>query len=217
MAVIHRTTMTPTKLELLAAWLPGQPWYAATGGAPEPVRAGGFRLDDPEGEVGIDFMVVADASAEPPVAYHVPLTYRGAPLDGAEAGLLGTSEHGVLGKRWIYDATHDPVAVERLLALLRGEAEPQAQSVSDTPDPSVAAVNPAAALPGPAPDAAPRAAHGPQGTEIRVDGLPAVLSVPRVLRPGAPAGGATAVVAGWTLPDGTEQRGVFAALPPGTA
>ncbi|MEU2394922.1 1,4-alpha-glucan branching protein [Streptomyces sp. NPDC007369] len=215
MAVIHRTTMTPTKLELLASWLPGQPWYTATGGAPEPVKAGGFRLDDPEGEVGIEFMVVADASAEPPVAYHVPMTYRGAPLEGAEAGLLGTSEHGVLGTRWLYDATHDPVAVERLLALLRGEAVPQEQSVSGTPDPTVAVENATAALP--APDAALRAVHGPQGTEIHVAGLPAALSVTRVLRPGAPAGGAAAVVAGWTLPDGTEPRGVFAALPPGTA
>ena len=29
MAVIHRTTLSPGKLELLAAWLPSQPWYAA--------------------------------------------------------------------------------------------------------------------------------------------------------------------------------------------
>ena len=27
MAIIHRTTLNPGKLELLAAWLPGQPWY----------------------------------------------------------------------------------------------------------------------------------------------------------------------------------------------
>jgi hypothetical protein len=27
MAIIHRTTMSPGKLELLAAWLPAQPWY----------------------------------------------------------------------------------------------------------------------------------------------------------------------------------------------
>ncbi|MEU5808601.1 1,4-alpha-glucan branching protein [Streptomyces sp. NPDC047718] len=213
MSLIHRTTMTPTKLELLASWLPEQPWYTATGGAPEPVKIGGFRLDDPQGEVGIEFMVVADASAEPPVAYHVPMTYRGAPLAGAEAGLLGTSEHGVLGTRWLYDATHDPVAVERLLALLRGEAEPQAQSVSDTPDPTVAVENAATALPDPGPRADPEPAHGPQGTEVRVAGLPAALSVTRVLRPGTPPDGAAAVVTGWTLPDGTAQRGVFAALP----
>ena len=27
MAIIHNTTMSPGKLELLTAWLPGQPWY----------------------------------------------------------------------------------------------------------------------------------------------------------------------------------------------
>ena len=47
MAVIHHTTLTPSKLELLSAWLPGQPWYRDAGRAPELARAGGFRLDDP--------------------------------------------------------------------------------------------------------------------------------------------------------------------------
>ncbi|MGW2838138.1 maltokinase N-terminal cap-like domain-containing protein [Streptomyces sp. NPDC001493] len=136
MAVIHRTTLNPGKLDLVAAWLPSQPWYAG-GGAPELAKAGGFRLDDPEGEVGIEFMVVADASAGRPVPYHVPVTYRGAPLDGAEAALIGTSEHGVLGTRWVYDGAHDAVLTGRLLALLHGRAEPQAQSESDTLDPTV--------------------------------------------------------------------------------
>jgi Maltokinase N-terminal cap domain len=41
MAVIHDTTMTPGKLELLAAWLPAQPWYRDRGREPELTRAGG--------------------------------------------------------------------------------------------------------------------------------------------------------------------------------
>lgn len=77
MAIIHKTTMNPGKLELLAAWLPAQPWYLPTGSAPDLARAGGFRLDDPEGEVGIEFMVVTDSSGGLPTAYHVPVTYRG--------------------------------------------------------------------------------------------------------------------------------------------
>ncbi|MFF7363346.1 1,4-alpha-glucan branching protein [Streptomyces sp. NPDC008125] len=136
MAFIHRTTMNPGKLDLLAAWLPSQPWYAG-GGSPELAKAGGFRLDDPAGEVGLEFMVVTDVSAGRPVPYHVPVTYRGAPLDGAGAALIGTSEHGVLGTRWVYDGAHDTVLTDRLLALLHGRAEPQAQSESDTPDPTV--------------------------------------------------------------------------------
>ena len=62
MAIIHHTTMSPGKLELLTAWLPAQPWYRQTGHQPELAKAGGFRLDDPQGEVGIEFMVVTDGS-----------------------------------------------------------------------------------------------------------------------------------------------------------
>ncbi len=60
-ATIHKTTLSPSKLELLSSWLPTRAWYR---GAAEPVlsRAGGFRLDDPEGEVGMEFMVVVDSS-----------------------------------------------------------------------------------------------------------------------------------------------------------
>jgi hypothetical protein len=132
MATIHRTTMVPGKLDLLSDWLPRQPWYRST--EPQLGRAGGFRLDDPAGEVGIEFIFVTDADG---ATYHVPLTYRGAPLPEAEPGLIGTSEHGVLGRRWIYDAAHDPVAIAQVLAFLRGEAAAQHQNRSDTPDPSV--------------------------------------------------------------------------------
>jgi hypothetical protein len=138
MATIHTgTTMVPTKLELLSDWLPRQPWYVATGGPPQLSRAGGFRLDDPAGEVGIEFMVVTDAAGGGETAYLVPMTYRAGPLAGAEAGLIGTSEHGVLGTRWIYDGVHDPVAVTQLLEFICGRVEAQQQSRSDTRDPSV--------------------------------------------------------------------------------
>ena len=122
MAVIHHTTLSPTKLELLAEWLPSRPWYQGATGTTGLAKAGGFRLDDPEGEVGIEFMVVTDAAGDEPVTYLVPLTYRGAPLDGAGYALIGTSEHGVLGPRWIYDGAHDPVLFDQLLALLEGRA-----------------------------------------------------------------------------------------------
>src|SRR5260221_9467474 len=35
MAIIHDTTMSPSKLELLTSWLPAQPWYVDTGREPE--------------------------------------------------------------------------------------------------------------------------------------------------------------------------------------
>ncbi|GAA2125809.1 hypothetical protein GCM10009759_77960 [Kitasatospora saccharophila] len=133
MATIHHTTLEPSKLELLAAWLPGQEWFRPGGG--ELVRAGGFRLDDPAGEVGIELMTVADGRD----AYLVAMAYRGAPLAGApEGALIGTSEHGVLGTRWFYDGAQDPVVRAELARLLRGEAVPQRQSESDAVDEDVA-------------------------------------------------------------------------------
>ncbi|MCM2579996.1 maltokinase N-terminal cap-like domain-containing protein [Streptomyces meridianus] len=227
MAVIHNTTMTPGKLELLAAWLPGEPWYVGAEREPRLSKAGGFRLDDPQGEVGIEFMVVTDESGDRPVSYHVPLTYRGAPLAGADGGLIGTSEHGVLGRRWVYDGAHDPVLVAQLLALLQGRAEPQAQSMTDTRDPSVTACF---AGPGFPADARPTTvADGSQGTRIVVEADAAsgvgtgsarrlTIEVARVLRPDpqtsradvSPSGGH--VTAGWRTPDGRACRGRFAVL-----
>ncbi|RSS82287.1 1,4-alpha-glucan branching protein [Streptomyces sp. WAC06614] len=227
MAHIHRTTMSPTKLELLAGWLPSRPWYVPTGRAPEPVRAGGFRLDDPRGEVGIEFMVVADASGDAPAAYLVPLTYRGAPLEGAEQALVGTSEHGVLGTRWIYDGTHDPVLVAQLLALLQGRAEPQAQSESDTPDPTVhVSVDPTAATTAAASDVPGTVgdfvvSDRADGTELVLGDAPTgplTLGVSRLLRPAAPdapapAGALARVTAPWAPAEGAARvRGPVAVL-----
>ena len=206
MAVIHHTTLTPGKLELLAAWLPGQPWYRDGGRAPELTRVGGFRLDDPDGEVGIEFMAVTDAVTG--ATYHTPLTYRDHELPGADNGLIGTAQHGVLGRRWIYDGAHDPVLAAQLVALIQGEAEPQAQSESNTADPTVTTGPPAThtrlAGTGTAVVASTAA-----GTELQVAGGRLTVWINRVLRPGAEARG-PGVFATWRLPDGTVARGVFA-------
>ncbi|MFB7174187.1 1,4-alpha-glucan branching protein [Streptomyces sp. NPDC056254] len=221
MAVIHRTTMSPGKLELIAAWLPSRPWYRG-GDAPRLGKAGGFRLDDPEGEVGIEFMVVTDTSGDSPVTYQVPLTYRGAPLESAADGLIGTSEHGVLGRRWIYDGAHDVVLVEQLLALLAGATTAQDQNASDVPDPTVEVRGEGSGVPqgltgaGTVTDTddASLVTVGPSAQE----GPLSTLALCRVLRPGPTAegdGAAGRVLAGWSDPDGTRQRGAFAHLAPG--
>src|SRR5260370_14252968 len=82
-------------------------------------------------------MVVTDTSRQEATTYQVPMTYRAQALAGTDGGLIGTAEHGVLGRRWIYDGTRDPVLVSQLVALIQGDAEPQAQSVSNAPDPTV--------------------------------------------------------------------------------
>lgn len=221
MAIIHHTTMSPGKLELLTAWLPAQPWYRQTGHQPELAKAGGFRLDDPQGEVGIEFMVVTDGSGYGATAYQVPLTYRACALAGDCGGLIGTSEHGVLGRRWIYDGVHDPVLLAQLVALIQGEAEPQAQGVSNAADPTVTGqpvvqgsltpVRPAIAV------------TGPSGTDLRVETTSAddgqtgelTLRIHRILQPGDGIdvhrdAGPPCLSATWCLPDGTHVRGVFA-------
>ncbi|GII63609.1 hypothetical protein Skr01_36940 [Sphaerisporangium krabiense] len=217
MAVIHHTTLKPTKLELLSSWLPSRPWYSGGGGGPELAKVGGFRLDDPEGEVGIEFMVVTDTSGTHPAGYLVPLTYRGAPLDGAEHALVGTMEHGVLGRRWAYDGCHDPVLVAQLTALIEGRVQAQDQSTSDTPDPEVVHSYIGDGL---APtDFTVTATDDPEGTE-----LPAprgtVLRLHRVLRPAPdnaplPPHALGHVAGAWHMPDGTRARGLFAVLSTG--
>ncbi|MFB7391132.1 1,4-alpha-glucan branching protein [Streptomyces sp. NPDC056191] len=218
MAVVHQTTMQPTKLELLTEWLPTREWHA--GGQARPERVGGFRLDDPAGEVGIEFMAVTDGEGDGATTHLVPLTYRGEPLDGAEHALVGTSEHGVLGKRWIYDGTHDPVLVGQLYALLTGRAQAQAQSLSDVPDLTVAVSPLTVEGAADAADAAGaelvRVEDGPDHTDVvlRTPGTPAALTlrVRRVLHAGTDLDpGVAGVTAEWRLPDGTSVRGVFAA------
>lgn len=104
MSLIHDTTMHPSKLELLAEWLPTQSWF--TGDIAQLASLGAYRFDDPEGEVGLEgYLLTAGGET----VYHVPLSYRGALLEGGESFVVGTSEHGVLGTRWINDATGDPV------------------------------------------------------------------------------------------------------------
>ena len=44
---------------------------------------------------------------------HVPVTYRAAPVAGADEHLIGTMEHSVLGRRWAYDGCADPVFAHR--------------------------------------------------------------------------------------------------------
>jgi hypothetical protein len=215
MATIHRTTMVPGKLDLLGTWLPGRPWYRDTGRPPALTRAGGFRLDDPAGEVGIEFVFVTDTHGAG-TTYSVPLTYRGAPLPEAEPGLLGTSEHGVLGRRWIYDGAHDPVAVTQLLAFLRGEVDAQHQDESDTPDPSVVGRWPSGGgLAAPVPLRVRDSYPGLTTVAVELTDPSSARSVQgslhlvRVLADGSAVAGDDlgSVEAGWTRVDGSTARG----------
>lgn len=112
MAVHHPATIAPSKLELLQAWVPHQPW-AEGRDTSTLTRLGSYRFDDPDGEVGMETHLLGTSDGQ---VLQVPLTYRGAPLDSAEHSLVTTMTHTTLGDRWIYDACHDPVYVTALAA-----------------------------------------------------------------------------------------------------
>lgn len=111
-AEVHtNATLTPGKLDLLAAWLPQQAWF--DGDVSDLERVAGFRFADPDGEVGLDCMIVRSRST----VYHVPVSWRAEPLD--EGDLIGTLEHSLLGTRYCYDAPTDPVYVAELVRVIR--------------------------------------------------------------------------------------------------
>jgi hypothetical protein len=179
-ALLHNAEITPTKLDALSAWLPGRPWAAGLDTATL-TSAGAYRFDDPDGEVGIETILARTGDG---VLLQVPLTYRGAPLAGAEDALVCTMEHSVLGSRWIYDGCADPVCVRALVtAVLTGghEAEleydsgngiePRKPTVrvtgSGTPGTAVPAVDAVTGV------------DGPDGTVVEAGGV--VLTVRRRL------------------------------------
>jgi hypothetical protein len=127
MALIYQAKLSPSKLQLLTAWLPGRPW---SGGTAEVRQLAAYRFDDPAGEVGLEgFLLQADDGT----VLHVPMTYRGTPLAGADDFLIGTTEHSVLGTRWVYDACADPVwATALATAVLTGGT--QAEEIVDMDD-----------------------------------------------------------------------------------
>lgn len=123
MAIIHQATLTPTKLELVEPWLDRQPW----GGTGELGLVGSYRFDDPDGEVGVEALLIRRGSA----VLHVPLTYRAAPIEGAEEHLVGTTQHSVLGERWVYAAAGDAVALACYARALAGQQDQATFEVYD--------------------------------------------------------------------------------------
>jgi hypothetical protein len=173
-------TLTPSFREFMPQWLARQDWYLGAG-VPALRPVGAFRLEDPDGEVGIETQLMTDGDE----IYQIPMTYRGAAL--ANGALIATAEHSVLGTRWIYDATTDPVWAVELLRLVQagGTGGPSGRGGTQEVE-----------------------AHGEllvPGSILTTD--TAAIEVSRVLRPGGPprGQGITGVVMGSWHPGGQAE------------
>jgi Maltokinase N-terminal cap domain len=128
MAVLYQATLVPPKMELLQAWVPHQTWSSDADVSTVEV-AGAYRFDDPDGEVGIETHLLRTADGQ---ILQVPVTYRGSLVDGAESLLIATTQHSVLGERWVYDACGDPVYARALAtAVLSGGTQAELDVVTN--------------------------------------------------------------------------------------
>ncbi len=126
MALFHLATITPTKAEIIAEWIPTQSWGPVAELSTEVI--GAFRFDDPVGRVGMETHLVTAGGT----LLQVPLTYRDQPLAGADDALIGEMQHSVLGTRWVYDGLRDPHLVVMLAAVaMTGQGEALGMAVYD--------------------------------------------------------------------------------------
>ena len=129
MAILHQATLSPSKAELLSAYLPHVDGLGV-GGHDDLALVGAYRFDDPAGDVGIETHLIATPDGR---VIQMPLTYRAAPLDGAEDWLITTLEHSALGTRWVYDGCGDPVYVSELVrTIIEGDTQVELEVL--TPD-----------------------------------------------------------------------------------
>lgn len=126
MARFHLANIVPTKEQIIADWAPQQSWGPAAGVPIDVI--GSYRFDDPDGSVGMEAFIAAAGHR----LFHIPLTYRDAPLEGADEALVATMDHSVLGQRWVYDGLRDPRFVVMMAAgTMTGQGEALGMAVYD--------------------------------------------------------------------------------------
>ncbi len=129
MAILHQATLRPSKLELLQAYIPT---LAELDLSPDTELAllGAYRFDDPAGDVGIETHIITASDGR---TLQIPLTYRAAPLEGADDWFVATLEHSALGTRWVYNGFGDPVyRAELIRTIIEGDSQVKLEIL--TPD-----------------------------------------------------------------------------------
>ena len=109
-----------SSLAALAAWMPGQRWYAAKGRRPLLQLVGWYGLPTDE-DATARVLLVADESTSPVALYQVPVVTRPASATPASAEhVIGALEAGTV----LIDGVHDPAFTDALLRLVTegGEA-----------------------------------------------------------------------------------------------
>ncbi len=110
----------PELLDILAAWVPQQRWYAHTGRTPRFELTGTWALDDAQRQAELTVYLLLDISAAP-VLYQVPITARRSPLDDAHHALIAAVPAEDGGSRYLYDGPYDAAYARALFSLILEE------------------------------------------------------------------------------------------------
>jgi hypothetical protein len=191
-AFVHRgATLRPTKPEIVGQWLAAAGWFDADAETDRTAPPLSYRFDDPAGKVGIEALVVPYEDRY----IQLPLTYREAPLEGAEGWLLTTMEHSALGRRWVYDGVGDPVLITAFVnsilggtssAVLEFDADDERRTASTS-------VHARGTGSGPIPTPLDVVAVERTGSVSTVQTTAGTLRIPHLLDPAAPASSASLV------------------------
>ncbi|MBM4575750.1 hypothetical protein GS415_06390 [Rhodococcus hoagii] len=107
MALLYAAQLSPHQAGADRGWLPSSPYY--DGASPRSSRSAAYRVRRSDGEVGIEVASGARRRRHALAGAVVRTARR--PLPGARPA--GEMEHSVLGRRYVYDATTDPVFVQQ--------------------------------------------------------------------------------------------------------
>lgn len=111
MALIYDASIEPGKVDVATRWAGEQRWFAGDD-ADQPVeKIAAYRFDDPDGVAGFELLLLQRGET----LFQVPVAYRPEPIDDAWAEPIATMEHSVLGTRYVYPATADPVFWRQLV------------------------------------------------------------------------------------------------------